>query len=404
MSTNGLNVDQIRRQFPALLEGASHFDGPGGTQTPIFVAQAIYDTLTSGVANRGVITKAEQRAEGTVAAARQAMADLLNADPRGIVFGRSMTQLTFDFARTLSQNWGPGDEVVVSRLDHDANVRPWVRYAEKTGATLRWIDFDPRTGHLDVTDVESVLSPNTKVVALTAASNLIGTRPDLAAISKAVHAVGALFYVDGVHATAHGLVDTQAIGADFYGCSPYKFFGPHIGVIAAAPELLETLHPDKLLPSTEVVPERFELGTLPYEMLAGVTAAVDFIAGLAPSEGTRRERLVHSIHAMEVHEDQLRFRLRRGLEAMPEVTIYSNASSKTPTELFSIDGVDSREVYERLGAIGVNAPAGNFYAIECSRHLGLGDTGAVRAGLAPYNNEADIDRLLDGIAAIIADR
>lgn len=399
-----LNVDHIREQFPALLEGASHFDGPGGTQTPIFVAKAMYDTLTSGVANRGVITKAEQRAEGTVSAARQAMADLLNADPRGIVFGRSMTQLTFDFARTLSQNWGPGDEIVVSRLDHDANVRPWVRYAEKTGATLRWIDFDPRTGHLDVTDVESVLSPNTKVVALTAASNLIGTKPDLAAISKAVHAVGALFYVDGVHATAHGLVDVQQIGADFYGCSPYKFFGPHIGVIAAAPELLETLHPDKLLPSTEVVPERFELGTLPYEMLAGVTAAVDFIAGLAPSEGSRRERLIHSIHEMEVHEDKLRFRLRSGLEAMPEVTIYSNASSKTPTELFSIEGVESRSAYERLGSMGVNAPAGNFYAIECSRWLGLGDTGAIRAGLAPYNNEEDIDRLLAGIAAIIADR
>ena len=397
------NVEQIRNQFPSLKSGVAHFDGPGGTQTPTSVGQAISDTITGPLANRGVTTEAERAAEATVAAARAAIADLLNVESRGVVFGRSMTQLTFDFARTLAQNWKSGDEIVVSKLDHDANVRPWVRYAEKSGATLRWIEFDPATGHLDVSDVEAVVNERTKLVAITAAGNILGTKPDIPAISKVVHAVGALLYVDGVHNTAHSVVDVAALGADFYGCSPYKFFGPHIGVMSAKPELLESLHPDKLLPSTEVVPERFELGTLPYELLAGITAAVDFIAGMDPSaSGTRRERIVTSMEAAEVHEHSLSHRLRSGLDSMPNVTVYSNARSKTPTELFSLVGIDSQHVYRELAKKKINAPAGNFYAIECSRHLGLGDGGAVRAGLAPYNTTEEIDRLLNALSEIKA--
>lgn len=397
------NVDQIRAQFPSLKSGVAHFDGPGGTQTPESVGKAIYETITGPLANRGVNTEAERLADATVTGARNAIADLLNVDSRGVVFGRSMTQLTFDFARTLAQDWKVGDEIVVSRLDHDANVRPWVRYAEKSGATLRWVDFDPATGHLDVSDVESVVNERTKLVAITAAGNILGTKPDIPAIAKVVHAVGALLYVDGVHNTAHSVVDVAALGADFYGCSPYKFFGPHIGVMTAKPELLESLHPDKLLPATEVVPERFELGTLPYELLAGITAAVDFIADLdSEAKGSRRERIIASMGAAEVHEHSLSHHLRSGLEAMNNVTIYSNARSKTPTELFSLAGVDSQKVYRELAALKVNAPAGNFYALECSRHLGLGDGGAVRAGLAPYNTVEEIDRLLNGLADIKA--
>lgn len=395
------NVDQIRDQFPSLNSGVAHFDGPGGTQTPDSVGKAIYNAITGPLANRGLTTEAERAAEATVTDARSAMADLLNVDPRGIVFGRSMTQLTFDFARTLAQDWKSGDEIVVSKLDHDANVRPWVRYAEKTGATLRWIAFDPATGHLDVSDVEAVVNERTKVVAVTAAGNILGTKPDIPAIAKVVHAVGALLYVDGVHNTAHSVVDVKAMGADFYGCSPYKFFGPHIGVMSARPELLESLHPDKLLPSTEIVPERFELGTLPYELLAGITASVDFIAGMDPqASGSRRERIVTSMEAAEVHEHSLSHRLRSGLDSMPNVTTYSNARSKTPTELFSLAGVDSQHIYRELASKKINAPAGNFYAIECSRHLGLGDGGAVRAGLAPYNTAAEIDRLLNALTEI----
>jgi cysteine desulfurase family protein (TIGR01976 family) len=376
----------------------AHFDGPGGTQTPLSVGQAICKTMTGPLANQGTLTQAERNAEAAVDNARSAMADLLGSSPEGIFFGRSMTQITFDIARTLAQNWGPGDEIVASRLDHDANVRPWVRYAEQSGATLRWIEFDPATGHLDISDVESVINERTKLVAITAASNLIGTRPDIPAISKAVHAVGGLLYVDGVHNTPHAVVDFAAMGADFYGCSPYKFFGPHIGVMTASPALLETLHPDKLLPSTESVPERFELGTLPYELLAGITAAVDFIADMVPGTGSRRERIVASQTAADDHEHALNHRLREGLQAMANVTLYSNARQKTPTELFSLAGINSERIYEFLAERKINAPADSFYAIECSRHLGLGDDGAIRAGLAPYNNVDEIDRLLEGLA------
>ena len=392
------DVARVRSHFPSLESGVAHFDGPGGTQTPLSVGQAICKTMTGPLANQGTLTQAERNAEAAVDNARSAMADLLGSSPEGIFFGRSMTQITFDIARTLAQNWGPGDEIVASRLDHDANVRPWVRYAEQSGATLRWIEFDPATGHLDISDVESVINERTKLVAITAASNLIGTRPDIPAISKAVHAVGGLLYVDGVHNTPHSVVDFAAMGADFYGCSPYKFFGPHIGVMTASPALLETLHPDKLLPSTESVPERFELGTLPYELLAGITAAVDFIADMVPGTGSRRDRIVASQTAADEHEHALNHRLREGLQAMANVTLYSNARQKTPTELFSLAGINSERIYEFLAERKINAPADSFYAIECSRHLGLGDDGAIRAGLAPYNNVDEIDRLLEGLA------
>ncbi|RSM40547.1 cysteine desulfurase-like protein [Amycolatopsis balhimycina DSM 5908] len=392
------DVRTIRKHFPALAEGAAHFDGPGGSQVPDVVGEAVAGTLCAAIANRGVVTDAERRASAVVAEARQAVADLLAADPAGVVFGRSMTQLTYDFSRTLARNWGPGDEVVVTRLDHDANIRPWVQ----TGATVRWAGFDPATGEL--APIGPLLSERTRLVAVTAASNLLGTRPDIPAIAAEVHEAGALLYVDGVHLTPHAAVDVAALGADFYVCSPYKFLGPHLGVLAAAPALLETLHPDKLLPSTDAVPERFELGTLPYELLAGTTAAIDFLAGLVPGAGSRRSRLVASMAGLEAHENALLARLDAGLGSLPGVTRYGAPERhRTPTVLFSVDGVPSRAVYEHLGTAGVNAPAGSFYAIECSRHLGLGDTGAVRAGIAPYTTEADVDRLLAGLESLPRD-
>ncbi|GAB3144650.1 cysteine desulfurase-like protein [Amycolatopsis stemonae] len=395
------DVQTVRKHFPALAEGAAHFDGPGGSQVPGVVGEAVAGTLCGGISNRGVVTAAERKAGTVVAEARQAVADLLAADPAGVVFGRSMTQLTYDFSRTLAKDWRPGDEVVVTRLDHDANIRPWVQAAEAAGATVRWAPFDPATGELAPSAVTGLLSPRTRLVAVTAASNLLGTRPDIPAIAAAVHEAGALLYVDGVHLTPHAPVDVSALGADFYACSPYKFLGPHHGLVVAAPALLETLHPDKLLPSTDAVPERFELGTLPYELLAGTTAAIDFLAGLVPGSGSRRARLVESLTALSGHEDALLARLDAGLAALPGVTRYGRpARHRTPTVLFSVDGVASQAVYEHLGASGVNAPAGSFYAIECSRHLGLGDTGAVRAGIAPYTTEADVDRLLAGVESV----
>lgn len=398
------DVAALRSVVPALADGTAFFDAPGGTQTPAPVAGAMARTMTSGISNRGAVTAAEQRAEAVVTGARAAMADLLGAQAGGIVFGRSMTQLTYDLARTIGAGWGVGDEVVVSRLDHDANVRPWVQAAERAGATVRWIDFTPETGELTPEDVSAVLTDRTRLVAFTAASNLIGTRPDIPAVARLVHDAGALFAVDGVHSTAHVSTDVAALGADVYVCSPYKFMGPHCGVLAAAPAFLEGLHPDKLAPSTDAVPERFELGTLPYELLAGTTAAVDLIASLgegpAGSAG-RRERLISAMAAIEEHEDRLRLRVEEGLAELG-ATMWSRAERRTPTLLFRLPGVSDADVHRGLAQRGVNAPASNFYALECSRRLGLGDTGAVRVGLAPYSDDADVDKLLTGLRDLSA--
>ncbi|MGY1705269.1 cysteine desulfurase-like protein [Geodermatophilus sp. SYSU D00697] len=397
------DVDAVRARFPALRAGAAHFDGPGGSQVPDSVAAAVADTLTSPIANRGRVTRAERAADDVVLAARRAVADLVAGDPGGVVFGRSATQLTYDLSRTLSAGWRPGDEVVVTRLDHDANVRPWVQAAGARGATVRWADFDPATGELAPEAVAAVLSRRTRLVAVTGASNLIGTRPDVAAISALAHDAGALTHVDGVHLTAHVAVDVAALGADLYTCSPYKFLGPHCGCVVAAPALLETLRPDKLLPSTDAVPERFELGTLPYELLAGTTAAVDFLAGLGGPEGDRRARLEAGMAALEEHEDRLRERIEDGVRGLPGVTVWSRARRRTPTLLMTFAGRDAADAYRFLAGRGVNAPAGSFYAIETSRRLGLGDTGGLRVGLAPYNDDRDVDRLLTGLEEWLAE-
>jgi cysteine desulfurase family protein (TIGR01976 family) len=396
----------VRAHFPALASGVAHFDGPGGTQTPRPVIDAIAAALAAPLSNRGSFTPGERNAGELVAEARRALADLLAADPGGVVFGRSATQLTYDFSRTLAKDWAPGDEVVVSRLDHDSNVRPWIQAAEAAGAVVRWADFDPETGELTPDQVRAVLSERTRLVAVTAASNLIGTCPDVPAIARLVHAAGALLYVDGVHYTAHAAVDLDALGADLYVCSPYKFFGPHMGVLAGRLELLESLRPDKLLPSTNAVPERFEFGTLPYEQLAGARAAVDFLAGLGePDAGAapegRRAGLVTALARIEEHEDALRRRIEQGLAEFDGVTVHSRAARRTPTLLLTLDGRAEADAYRHLAERKVHAPAGSFYAIETSRRLGLGDTGGLRVGLAPYNDAEDVERLLAGLAEFL---
>ncbi|KQT91650.1 cysteine desulfurase [Marmoricola sp. Leaf446] len=397
-----LDLERVRRAFPALADGRARFDSPGGSLTPTVVAEAVADTLVAGLSNRGPVNPSERRADEVVTAARAAVADLVGGDPRGVVFGRSMTELTWSLARTLAAGWGPGDEVVVTRLDHDADVRPWVTLAERVGATVRWLGFDRVTGELD--DVTDVLGERTRLVAVTGASNLIGTRPDVAAVAAAAHAVGALVHLDAVHLVPHAAVDLTALGVDLLACSPYKFFGPHHGALVASPDLLERLRPDKLLPSTDAVPERFELGTLPYELLAGTTAAVDFVAALVPSGAAeppaRRERVLTSMAAVERHEAALLARLLDGLGSMGHVRTHGRAARRTPTVLLEVEGRAGREVHEHLGSLGINAPASNFYAIEASRWLGLGDAGAVRVGLAAYSSEDDVDRLLAGLDSL----
>lgn len=399
-----MDIEAIRLQFPALGGGLAAFDAPGGTQTPLPVIAAIADALGNPLANRGVLTEGERNAERIVLAARAAMADLLGAAPGAVVFGRSATALTYDFSRTLAAGWGPGDEVVVTRLDHDSNIRPWAQAAQRAGATVRWADFDPATGELTAADVAAVLSERTRLVALTAASNLIGTLPPVTEIAALTHSAGALLYVDGVHYAAHRCVDLEALGADLFVCSPYKFFGPHLGVLAGRPALLEQLRPDKLAPSSDAVPERFELGTLPYELLAGTRAAVDFLASLGGSDAsaTRRTQLVESYAAMRAHERELRGRLEAGLAALPGVTVHSRAAERTPTLLLTLAGHDTVDAYRFLAARGVAAPSSSFYALEASRRLGLGDTGGLRVGLAPYNTPDDVDRLLTGLSDFLS--
>lgn len=396
------DVDRIRSHFPSLNTGLAFFDGPGGSQVPDVVGAVIAEAITMPISNRSINTESEKNADAIVSEFRRAVADLIDVDPGGVVYGRSWTQLTYDFSRTLAKSWGPGDEIVVSRLDHDSNIRPWIQAAEAVGATVRWAEFDAATSELSIEAVEAVLTKKTKLVAITGAGNTIGTRPDLKSIAAAVHKVGALFYVDGVHLTPHTAISVKDIGADFFGFSFYKLMGPHCAALAASPALLDSLNNDKLLPSTSNVPEKFEFGTLPYEIMAGCTATVNFIANLAPGSGsTRREKIVNSMNALEKYEDELFLYMESAVKALPGITMYGHAKHRTPTIYFSFSGHDSAQIYKAMAAKKVNLPANNFYALEVSRKLGLGDAGALRAGLAPYTTRADVDRLVAGLQEVI---
>ena len=395
------DIHRIRSHFPSLQTGLAFFDGPGGSQVPDVVGEAISSAITRATSNRGVTTLSERNANDEVFNFRSAVADLLNADSKGIVYGRSWTQLTYDFSRNLARTWKAGDEIIVTNLDHDSNIRPWVQAAERVGVIVKWAKFDLDTGELPLTAFTDLLSEKTKLVAVTGASNTLGTRPDIAAIAREVHRTSAYLYLDAVHLTPHTAIDMKELGADFIGFSPYKILGPHCAALAAAPELLESLPNDKLLPSSSDVPERFEFGTLPYEFMAGTTAAINFVAQLSStSEGNRREQIVASMNELEEYEENLFKNLEDGLQALPKVRTFGDAKVRTPTIYFEVEGIPSVEVYHHLATLGVNAPASNFYALEISRALGLGDGGAVRAGLAPYSTQDDVDRLVAGIAEL----
>jgi cysteine desulfurase family protein (TIGR01976 family) len=394
------DVASFRAGFPSLASGIAHFDNPGGTQTPAVVGEAIARTMTGPLSQRGAATVSQRNAEEVVAGFRSAVADLLGGVPEGVVHGRSATALTYDFSRTLAKTWAPGDEVVVCELDHDSNVRPWVQAAERAGATVRWLRLDPDTAELDLSSLD-VITERTRLVAMTAASNLLGTRPPVATVAARAHDVGALVHVDAVHHTAHAAPDVAAMGADFAVCSPYKFFGPHCGALVANPELLETLRPDKLLPSTDAVPERFELGTLPYELLAGATAAVDLIASLGTG-GTRRERLVAAAATIAEHELRLRLRIEEGLVALGDrLTLHSRATDRTSTLFVTLRDRLPVDAYELLAKRDVLVPAGTFYAYETFRALRLPVDSGLRIGLAAYNDDSDADRLLEGLADVV---
>jgi cysteine desulfurase family protein (TIGR01976 family) len=398
----GLDLAAIRADYPALRDGYAYLDGAAGTQVPEPVIEAIAGTYRAGIGNEGGAFPASGRAGAIVEAARAAVADLVGGDPRGVVLGPNMTTLTYRFAYALSRTWGAGDEIVVSRLDHDANVRPWVQAAEHAGATVRWAEVELPAGELPAEQYDTLLGDRTRLVAVTAASNVLGTMPDVAAITKRAHEAGALAYVDGVHATPHTPVDLAALGADFYATSAYKWSGPHIGTVVAAPELLETIHPDKLVPSPEDVPTRMETGTAAFADLAGVAAAVDHLAGLDPAAtGDRRQRVLTSMAAVEAHEQGELAYLLDGLAALPGVRLLGNPRRRTATAYFTVDGHTPRAVAEHLAERKINVWSGHNYAWELTGALGVRDQGgAVRAGLVHYNDRSDVDRLLTAVSEL----
>jgi cysteine desulfurase family protein (TIGR01976 family) len=382
----------LRERFPGLHDGWARLDGPAGTQVVDTAIEAMADWMRSGdSANHGGRFRAAERTDELVARTRATCGRLLGGDPRGVVFGASMTALTYRFTTALSATWGAGDEVVCTRLDHDANVAPWLAAAERAGATVRFADPEPETLQLPAAAVEAVLSDRTRAIAVTGASNACGVIPDLHGIAALAQQTGARLYVDAVHAAPHRPLDATALGADAMVCSAYKWFGPHVGVLWARPDLLEELHPDKLRPSPEEVPDRFERGTLPFEALAGVDAAARFLLDELDRDGLRR------------YEDGLLARMLDGLGAIDGVTVHGDAPQRTSTVMFTVEGHPSDTVAEHLAREHeVAVWGGNYYAYELFRHLALEPHGAVRAGTVAYNEASDVDRLLEGVAELAA--
>jgi len=400
---------RVRRDFPVFereIDGRpiAFFDGPGGSQVPRQVAQAMAEYLTLHNANVHGHFATSEETDAIIAGARRAMADFVGGAPDEIVFGANMTTLAFHLSRALGRAWGPGDEVIVTALDHQANVAPWRRMAADAGMEVRVVPFDPATLELDYDALASLLSPRTRLLAIGAASNALGTVNDVRRAAEMARAAGALTFVDAVHFAPHRRVDVAEMGCDFLACSAYKFFGPHAGILWGRRELLERFDPYKVPPASDAAPERWETGTQNHEGMAGVTAAVGWIASLAGDGAPdRREALRRAFAAVEAHESALFRTLEDGLRAIPGVRVHGveQGRPRTPTAGFTVEGTSPDEVARRLSREGVFVWNGDFYATTVCDTLGLSDRGGlVRAGLAPYSTEDDVRRLLDGVAEI----
>jgi cysteine desulfurase family protein (TIGR01976 family) len=396
------DTEGIRSQYPALKDGTAFLDGAGGTQVPECVIEAISEAYRSGLSNLGGPFAASRRSKQLVDDARSAVADLTGGEAGGVVLGPNMTTLTYRMAGALAKTWGPGDEIVVSELDHDANVRPWVQAAASAGAKVRWARVDPQTTDLPAGQYAELVTPRTRLVALAAASNLVGTMPDVATISQLAHAAGALVYVDAVAAAPHFRLDMSLLGADLIALSAYKWCGPHAGAVVASPDLLETLRPDKLEPSSDDVPDRFELGTHGLANMAGITAAVDHLADLVVGEGSRRRRLDRSLAALASREGVLVRGTISRLIDIPGVRMVGAPTMRTGTICFTVDSLSPGEVAARLGEQDISVWSGHAYAWELTRALGLRDRGgAIRVSLSPYTAQSDLDRLVAGVSAMV---
>ncbi len=404
------DVRAVRGQFPALgrtYNGHSvvYFDGPGGSQATRQAIDAMAGYMERGGANLHGVFPTSTETEEILARTREAAADFLGTAPDEVAFGANMTTLTFAISRALARGWDDTSEIVVTELDHRANVDPWVIAAREKGAKVRWIRVDPETLTLNRDDFDMTINDRTKLVAVGLASNAVGTVNDVAAVAEMAHDVGAIVAVDAVHAAPHIPVDRDAIGADVITCSAYKFFGPHAGLTAIRRGLFDGLDVYRLDPAPAHVPDKLETGTQNHEGIAGVEGAIDFIASLGEGS-SRREKLTNAMQAIEEYEADLADRFRAGLQELPSVTLYAAPEGvrKTPTIAFRVEGFSTEEVCTRMLEDGFFLAAGDFYASTVAERLGIKESGGfVRAGLAPYNTQEEVERFITTLERVVGE-
>ena len=401
-----VGVEEIRSHFPALDRThlglpVAYFDGPGGTQVPREVARAMTDYLFHHNANTHWAYPTSIETDAILESARETLADFLNATPQEIAFGQNMTTLTFHLARALGREWKRGDEIIVTELEHHANVAPWRALEKDRDVTVRMARADEKAGTVDLDDLARLIGPRTRLIAIGAASNALGTVTDVARVCAMAREAGALSFVDAVHYAPHLLVDVRTFGCDFLACSAYKFYGPHVGILYGRRDRIEALDVPRLEPAPDYAPERLETGTQSHESIAGAAAAVEFLSMLATG-GTRRTRLERAFTSIHQRKRALFARLWEGLGAIEGVTRYGPAAqaARTPTAAFTVRGMDSEQVARALAERGVFASHGDFYAATIVAKLGLADAGLVRAGCAIYTTPDEIDRLLEGVTAL----
>jgi cysteine desulfurase family protein (TIGR01976 family) len=409
LGKRAFDVEAVREQFPALerrYKGRRvvYLDGPGGSQVARGAIEAIAGYMTRGGANLHGAFVTSRETEEIIANARRAAAAFLGADPDEVAFGHNMTTITLGVSRALSKGWDENSEIVVTEIDHRANVDPWVLAAADRGATVRRIPVDAGTLTLDLSNLDELINERTKLVAVNLASNAVGTISDVARVSERAREVGAVVAVDAVHAAAHVPLDRDALGADVLTCSAYKFFGPHVGITAIRRGIFEAMEPYKLAPGPGRIPDKLETGTQNHEGLAGVEAAISFIATLGSGK-TLREKLVSGMREVEAYEAELADSARVRLREIPGVTLYAAPDDvrKTPTLAFRLDGWSPVEVCEHMSERGIFIAGGDFYATTLARKLEIAETGGfVRAGLAPYNTAEEVDAFLDALENLAA--
>ena len=412
MTIPSIDPNALRAQFPALQrtingQPAVFLDGPGGTQAPERVIEAMAGYLRMGSSNHGGPFQTSREADAATESARDAMKDMLNARrAEEIVFGQNMTSLTFSISRAIAREWQPGDEIILTRIDHDGNISPWMRAAQDRNVTVRWLDFRPESCTLAIDSLPGLLSDQTRLVAVNYASNAVGTINDVAKVIKMAHTVGAMVYVDAVHYAPHDVVDVQGLDCDFLACSVYKFFGPHTGVLYGKYEHLDRLNAYKVRPADDMPPGKWETGTQSFESLSGVTAAIDYLASLGGHEGTRRERVARGMKAIKQYESSLSERFLRAATRVPGLRVYGitdleELDQRTPTFAVSLAGFSPEYIATYLGDRGFFVWHGHYYAVEVMHRLGVLESGGlVRIGFTHYNTYEELDRLVDALTEL----